>query len=262
MAEIVIGTSGYDYLDWRGVFYGDGVPRESFLSFYSGEFRSVELNFSYYRMPVASQLDSFAERSGGKLLFSIKAHESMTHKITSDWKESVFRFKDALVPLIERGKLASLLLQFPYSFHYTPENRKYLDSLTKELGDIPVVVEFRNSEWFTRRVFDALRDKSVGFCSTDMPDLKGLPPAVDLVTSSLAYIRFHGRNSGEWWGSDAAERFNYLYSASELKGWVSRVKSMSEKASLLQIYFNNHRNGQAVRNAKMLIDILKIEGLI
>ena len=123
------------------------------------------------------------------------------------------------------------------------------------------VVEFRGIDWINNRVFDALRERSVGYCSVDAPELKGLIPPADIVTSSLAYIRFHGRNKKNWWGSDAAARYDYLYKEDELKGWIARIKSMAQSAQKIRIYFNNHFQGQAPANAMLLKRMLFQEGV-
>lgn len=186
----------------------------------------------------------------------------MTHKIDPhSWKSSAGEYAAALKPLAESDRLAAVLLQFPYSFHYLPENRQYLDRLIQEIHELPLVVEFRNTEWLNKRVFDALRERNVGFCSVDTPRLRGLPAPLDIVTSSIAYIRFHGRNEKTWWGSDAAARFDYLYSGDELKPWIDRIISMAGSAKKVRIYFNNHRRGQAPTNALMLRSLLSDEGL-
>jgi uncharacterized protein YecE (DUF72 family) len=262
MAEVRIGTSGYDYLDWREVFYPPGVERQFFLHHYSAHFSTVELNFSYYRMPTQKQLSAILHKAGDALDFSIKAHESLTHKVDpAAWKDAAHAYRGALLPLLEAERLAAVLFQFPYSFHYTPENRQYLDRLLREMRELPAVVEFRNAEWLNNRVFDALRERNAGFCSVDAPQLKGLPPSLDIVTSPIAYVRFHGRNEKNWWGSDAAARFDYLYGEDELRGWIARLKGMMAGARRMRIYFNNHRRGQAPANALMLKRLLAGEGV-
>jgi uncharacterized protein YecE (DUF72 family) len=262
MAELRIGTSGYDYPEWKGPFYPSDLDRADFLGFYSGRFSTVELNFSYYRMPTAAQLSGLLKRSGGGMDFSIKAHESLTHRVDpAAWRDAALEYARSLDPLVGAGRLTAVLFQFPFSFHYTPERRRYLDRLLAELHELPAVVEFRNTEWLNTRVFDALRKRGVGFCSVDAPQLKGLPASIDIVTSPLAYIRFHGRNEQNWWGSDAAARFDYLYTGEELRGWVGRIVSMLRSAQAIRIYFNNHPRGQAAANAVMLRELLGAEGL-
>jgi len=262
MAEVRIGTSGYDYLDWRGTFYPAHVGRDEFLSYYSGHFSTLELNFSYYRMPEKKQLAAILRRSEGRVDFSIKAHESLTHRIDAhSWRDAVKQYRGALDPLQEDEKLAAVLLQFPFSFHYTPENRRYLNALLEEMRELPLAVEFRNTEWVSKRVITALQERRVAFCSVDTPRLRGLPPPVDIVTSDLAYIRFHGRNEKNWWGSDAAARFDYLYNDEELSAWIDRIMVMMNGARQVRVYFNNHRRGQAPANAQMLTSLLARQGI-
>jgi uncharacterized protein YecE (DUF72 family) len=92
-----------------------------------------------------------------------------------------------------------------------------------------------------------------------MPELKGLPPKMDVVTAPLAYFRLHGRNNATWWGSDSAARYDYLYSDEELKATAERIKQIVIKADRVIVYFNNHRRGQAVKNAETLMKILGLQ---
>jgi uncharacterized protein YecE (DUF72 family) len=116
------------------------------------------------------------------------------------------------------------LFQFPYSFHYTPENRRYLADLLAAFEGVPSAVEFRNSEWINDGVIGGLRERGAALTALDMPDLKGLPPTLDTVTAPFGYFRLHGRNKGAWWGSDAAARYDYLYTDRELEA-ADRVRS-------------------------------------
>jgi uncharacterized protein YecE (DUF72 family) len=128
--------------------------------------------------------------------------------------------------------------------------------------DVPSVVEFRNAEWINTRVIEGLRNRGAALAFLDMPDLKGLPSDIDVATSSLAYIRFHGRNKKAWWGSDAAARYDYCYSDKELEAWEDRIRRIVIKADRVLVYFNNHRRGQAVENAQTLTKILDKAGLL
>ncbi len=257
MAEILIGCSGYDYTEWRGAFYPETLPRNDFLAFYASQFRTLELNFSYYKMPTAEQLGDMLRRSGGELDFSIKAHETMTHTIDPvSWKDSVKTFMRALAPLQNAGHLGAVLLQFPQSFHYEPDRRRYLDSLLQEMKGLPLVVEFRNAAWQNSRVFGALKERGIAICAIDMPHLPNTPSSTDIITSSMFYIRFHGRNAENWWGSETAERYNYLYTDDELSTWAVRIAAVQDEARIIRIYFNNHSEGKAVVNAKKLQKLL------
>ncbi len=262
-AEIRIGTSGFDYPEWREVFYPGKLERPSFLSWYSSRFDTVELNFSYYRMPEARQLEAFAAKAGPSCLFSIKAHRSLTHEVDpSGWKDALAAYREALWPLSRGGQLGAVLFQFPQSFHYETPRRRYLDALLKGAEGLPLAVEFRNRDWYNNRVFDSLRSRGVALAAADVPDIPGLPPAVDLVTAPLAYIRLHGRNGEAWWGSDAAARYDYCYTEGELRAWVERIKGMAPAAARILIYFNNHWRGQAPQNATTLKALLGAQGLL
>ncbi len=256
MSTILIGTSGYSYTEWVGPVYAPGTKREEFLAHYATLFPTVELNFSYYRMPEASQLKAMHE-TAPSLQFSIKAHQSLTHTIDpASWREEAKRFSLALSPLIEKQVLSAVLLQFPFSFHYELEQRKYLDVLLKALGSLPLVVEFRNSHWYNNRTLDSLRQRNIALASLDLPSLQGNPPMMDVLTSdSLAYLRLHGRNEETWWGSDSASRYDYLYTAKELSCLLERIRSLTAHTKKVLIYFNNHRRGQAVTNALMLYQL-------
>lgn len=262
MARILVGTSGYAYNEWVGPVYPQGSRPEEFLGLYARLFPSVELNFSYYKMPTAPQLRRLLEESGPSLVFSIKANEALTHRVQEgSWKGEAGTFRAAIEPLLEEERLGAVLFQFPYSFHYEPERRRYLDALLNEFRGVSAAVEFRNRDWYNNRVIEAFRERGVALASVDLPELKGLPPVMEVVTAPLAYVRFHGRNGETWWGSDAASRYDYLYSDEELTAWGGRVKAMAERADRILVYFNNHLRGQAVQNAKTFTEVLAASGL-
>ena len=256
MGEILIATSGYSYDDWRGAFYPADLPKDEFLRYYALFFPFVELNFSYYAMPRASSLAAMAARTPGSFRFSIKAHKSLTHEPGTGWRDDAAAFAKAAGALADAGRLAAVLVQLPYRFHHTPDNRSYLAALLGSLAPLPLVVEFRNDEWRGERVYDELDRRGVGVAMVDRPDLPGLPPVDERVTGGLAYLRFHGRNADAWWSGDATSRYDYLYSKDELATAVPRIKRMSKSGTLL-VAFNNHARANAVKNADELKALLQ-----
>ncbi|MDR0448781.1 MAG: DUF72 domain-containing protein [Treponema sp.] len=263
MAEILIGTSGYDYNEWVGPVYPESTPKKAFLGVYGGMFPTVELNFSYYNMPKPENLAKMLVNGGPNLTFSIKAHQTLTHKIDAfKWENEAKTYLAALEPMLGEKRLEAVLFQFPYSFHYTPENRTYLDKLLKYFKDVPAAVEFRKSDWYTGKVIEGMKKRNIPLVSLDMPELKGLPPLMDVVTAPMAYVRFHGRNKEAWWGSNAHEQYNYLYSDKEIEAWVDRIQRIAEQTKRILVYFNNHAFGKAARNAQTLEKLLKKSGLI
>jgi len=255
---VLIGTCGYSYNEWIGPVYPEGTKRESYLSLYASRFKTVEIDYTYYSMPKAQNIRRMAEEAP-ELTFAIKAHQSLTHKIDSaKWKDEAKTYLQAIEPLREAGRLEAVLFQFPYSFHYKDESRLYLGKVLDEFSGVPAAVEFRNADWSNNRVIDELKKRQITYVSTDLPDLRGLPPVLDVFTSPLSYFRLHGRNQETWWGSDGAARYDYLYTDQQLETAAQRIKQIVIKADRLIIYFNNHRRGQAVKNAETLMKILKI----
>ncbi len=259
MATIYIGTSGYSYTEWVGPVYPEGTRSCDFLSLYSTEFPTVELNFSYYRMPRKEQLQKMSCDVPQSFKFSIKAHESLTHTVDFNlWQKNAGQFRDALEIPADNGQLAAVLFQFPYSFHYETDRRRYLDALLREFSSYPLAVEFRNSKWYNSRTIEALKNRDIALTSLDLPQAPRTPPIMDVHTSRLSYIRLHGRNRENWWGSDAANRYDYLYSTKELEAIASRIRAVAAYSESVLVYFNNHRRGQAVQGARELGKILRI----
>jgi len=251
---IKIGTSGFSYKDWVGPVYPADLPERDWLSFYSREFPTLELNVTFYRVPERHTVLNWVQKTPADFLFAVKAFQELTHKR----EEPPFApFVESLQPLADAGKLACVLAQFPYSFHPTPENRGYLERLREGFGDLPAVVEFRHAGWATETTFNQLRDLNFGYCCVDEPRLHGLMPSVAVATGPVAYVRFHGRNAAKWYDhKEAWERYDYSYSAEELREWVPKLRRLDEAAPLTLVYFNNHYRGQAVAGARHLWQML------
>jgi uncharacterized protein YecE (DUF72 family) len=251
------GTSGYSYDDWIGHFYPEGIAKNEMLPFYAREFKTAEINYTYYRMPNARTLGAMAANVPDDFVFSIKAPKELTHE--REEAEAAFGlFNAALVPLIESRKLGCILAQFPNSFKPNDENRAYLGELRRQLGDLPVAVEFRNAAWITDATMDLLRDNGLGYCCVDEPHLKGLIPPVAVATAPVGYVRFHGRNAKDWWHHDEAwQRYSYSYSDAEIQEWVPKIQTLFKNTQTTFIYTNNHYKGQSVdtvRQIKALLD--------
>ncbi len=256
--KIFIGTSGFSYPDWQGVFYPPGLSKQEWLKFYAEHFEFCELNFSYYRMPQMEQMEKFLNYP---LKYAVKAHKSMTHD-RQEAKAARQDFYEAVKVLQEDDHLVAVLLQFPFSFAYTPENRMYLQELLSDLTSLPLVVEFRHPAWVKNSVFEQLKKYSWGVSMLDSPQLSGGMPAFDAVTSEIAYLRFHGRNKDNWWQGDNVSRYDYEYKLKELEAWLPRITAMSQQARTTYVAFNNHARGQAIKNAYQLRTILNKAGLI
>lgn len=261
-AEIFIGTSGYSYQDWVGHYYPPGLKQKDMLEFYAREFSFTEINSSYYGLPRPQTFAQMARKVPPGFVFTVKAYRTLTHDRGDTSIEDGVKFREALKPLAEEGKLGAVLLQFPYSFHNTQANREWLVRLKEILGDVPLATEFRHRSWVTDAVFSLLASLKMGFVCVDAPRLKGLPGKVIRRTSSIAYVRFHGRNASKWWEHEQAyQRYDYLYSKEELKEWAPGIASLAGEATRVFIAFNNHYRGQGVVNARMMGNLLRGLGL-
>lgn len=260
MGEVLVGTSGFSYNDWKEVFYPREIPRGSMLSYYANHFPVVELDYTYYQMPSAKTLQGMVEKTPDNFLFCVKTHQTMTHAPeTSEaaFAEACGQFVQALEPLRAAGKLACVLAQYPWSFRPLPNGHERLRRLREALPDLPVVIEFRNVEWVRRETFYFLHELGFGFCCVDEPKLMGLFPPLALATSDIGYIRFHGRNAAKWWKhQEGWERYDYDYSREELLEWLPSIRKVMAKANKTFVLMNNCHAGHAALNARMLQDML------
>ena len=268
--EALIGTSGYDYPEWKGIFYPQDLKRKDFLSYYATQFNALEVNNTFYNMPTADRLLSFWERSEGKLQFSVKANRMLTHEVGPAWELDASLFLHAVSTLANKSCLCALLFQFPQSFHYTPENRRYLAKLLDVFASLPLVIEFRHVEWIRESVLEGLQSRGVGLCYCDMPELKYLPnnalderAVPESVKSPSFYLRLHGRNADAWYASSGPEnpngssRYTYDYTDQELSEFVPVIQNVILTGRQPIVFFNNHPNGSGARNAKRLCELLK-----
>lgn len=253
---IYVGTSGYSYDDWIGPFYREGIKKGQMLEEYSKHFNFTEINSTYYSMPNKFMFSSLVKKTPEGFKFTVKLHGSMTHSRDAE-SDAYHAFKQALVPLVEAGRLGCLVAQFPYSFHMSYENFDYIKGLRDNFKDIPLCVEFRNNGWMKQEVYKQLSMEDIGFICVDEPDIKGLVRKASVVTSKVGYVRFHGRNSSKWYNHEQSyERYNYLYSEEELKEWMPRIEHIEDNSDCMFIAFNNHFKAQGAVNASMLKKLL------
>jgi uncharacterized protein YecE (DUF72 family) len=275
--RIFVGTSGYSFADWVGPFYPPGTRPGDFLSYYARHFDTVEVNSTYYRIPSPRSIEQMERKTPPGFRFMVKLNQAMTHERSLE-ACLVRDFRAALEPLKAAGKYDGLLAQFPWSFRRTPENESHLAALRDSLTGEPLFIEFRHASWALPDMPERLRGKRLGFCAVDEPALAGLMPPVAWITAEDAYVRFHGRNAANWWGSrfsagknaaaaaDAApgrtevasgDRYDYDYSADELREWVQKVRDLAGQARRTYLFFNNCHAGHAARSAKLMQELLK-----
>jgi len=264
---VKIGTSGFSFPDWRGVVYPRNIEPKDALQYYERElgFDTVEINFTYYTLPGVKTIEGLVRKTTEKFDFVIKGFKGMTHDPfdnrlekrpeMAEVKEAFKKFLYSMKPLIESKKLGGILLQFPVFFYPLSESRDYILQCKEWLGDLPLVIEFRNRAWARPETFAFLRDNGLAYCMVDEPKLPRLMPLVEEVTSSIGYLRLHGRNEN-WFNVPTSQRYNYSYSDSELREFIDPIKKIHQKAQKGYIFFNNCHAGAAARNALQMKSLL------
>jgi len=251
--NVRVGTSGYSFADWVGTVYPPGTKPGTFLSHYAKLFDSVEINATYYRTPSPQTFARMVERTPEDFTFVVKVPRAMTHDLVAFDRERE-PFQEAIAPLVRARRLGGLLAQFPHAFVPSEASRRHLARLAQSLGsEIPVQVEFRHDAWANEAAFDLLRTLGLGFVNVDLPELPHLPRPSEVVTNRTGYVRLHGRNDKTWWNQEkGGDRYDYLYSASELEPWAARIERLAEGADTAYVFANNCHLGQSVVNALQL----------
>ena len=238
---------------------------------------TVEVNSTFYGQPRADVTAGWVARTPARFEFSLKLYQKFTHpKMFRDaalrsapgpggslldvlamvTQSDIDDFRAGIDPLARAGKLAALLAQFPPSFKSTPAAVDYLQRLLRLFGDYPLAVELRHSSWSDAfgATLQLLNSFGAAWVQIDEPKFhssirQNAPPNV----TGFYYMRLHGRNAAQWWRHDKSEdRYNYLYSAEELKALAETAgaaKALVKKACL---YTNNHFAAKSVVNAVML----------
>jgi uncharacterized protein YecE (DUF72 family) len=253
--KIAIGTSGYFYSDWKGVFYPPSLPSRHYFSYYSNYFSALELNFSFYRIPAGGMLRKFLRPSVCLPDLSIKAFRGITHIHEPDSVIPVFL--EAIKPLVEAGRIQTILFQFPYSFIPEKESWKLLEKIAMQNPGITGVVEFRHISWFSDANLRKTADLNLSVCALDMPDIGDLPGTQLPVTHQVGYMRFHGRNAEKWWNNRKSwERYDYLYPVNTLSNLLPALRNWIDQHRKVYLFFNNHYRGQAIQNAQTMMAFL------
>ena len=266
MGRLRIGTAGWSYKDWEGIFYPPGMQRSKThpLEYLAKFFDTTEINTSFYA-PLKPELVKLWCRKvaavNPRFQFTAKLYRAFTHSpiaVMEPTSAATIRptdddeklTREGLDALATEGRLGALLIQFPVSFKNTSLNREYLDRLLRQFIEYPRVVEVRDSSWDNPETLASFAQKNVGFCNIDQPQLgKSLGPT-EHVTTDIGYIRLHGRNYDQWFDSDNRnDRYNYLYKETELEGWKQRILNVAERAKTTYVITNNHFESKAGVNA-------------
>jgi len=238
MQRYYIGTSGWNYDHWKGVFYEDGCPKSRWLEWYGRHFQTVEVNATFYRSMKPQTFENWYRNTPDGFLWSVKANRFITHiKRLKDAEEPLGRFLESVTPL--REKLGPILFQLPPSLVF---NQMIAETFFRHL--LPArryTLEARHESWLEPEALKCLEQYGIAWC---ISDTAGRYPYREAVTADFVYIRLHG----------SQKLYASRYSDKELKAWADRITSWNLDT---YVYFDNDFKGYAPQNALELIRLLK-----
>jgi uncharacterized protein YecE (DUF72 family) len=256
---IRVGPAGWSYPDSPGHVYPADVPKKfDALAYLARYFDIIEINSTFYHPQSPRTCASWAKRVAHNPLFrfTAKLWQRFTHDPAPWAADDVRLATEGLEVLREEERLGALLVQFPWSFKPSLESRGRLERIAADFAGWPVVVEVRHGAWAKPEHARTLKGLGLGFCNIDQPLIgSSLGPTAG-VTSSIGYVRFHGRNVEHWFAENetSAQRYDYLYTAEELAPWVERVRKLAGADGVRDVYVisNNHFEGKGPANALMI----------
>ena len=260
--KLFIGTSGWVYGHWTGIFYPEDLPSKDKLKYFSQHFKTVEINYSFYHLPRPSTYQNWYNQTTSDFLFSVKASRFITHiKRLKEVKEAWKTFLDNALSLKE--KLGPILFQFPPSFRANEIEIKRLEDFLKLITNynlkpktctLKCAFEFRHKSWcdpkgkpsasygVNKKVYNLLKKYNVAWVIADSPSY----PKAEAVTADFVYVRMHG----------SKVLFSSNYTKRELQDLAQKIKKWMKKYDVY-VYFNNDFHGYAIENAKELLKLCK-----
>jgi uncharacterized protein YecE (DUF72 family) len=226
-----VGTSGYSYKEWKGSFYPQKLPQREMLGYYAERFSTVEVNNSFYRMPDARVLKSWAQQVPAGFRFALKAPQAITHFKRLKNAEAVTKEFVSVASAL-KGRLGPLLFQLPPNFKKDlPRLEAFLRLLRKRTS---IAFEFRHASWFDNEVFDCLRANSCALCIADTDDA----PRADLVsTAGWGYVRLRRKR----------------YTRQQLAAWIERLRSQAWDEAY--VFFKHEDAGTGPKFASRFLEL-------
>ncbi|MFP4284788.1 MAG: DUF72 domain-containing protein [Desulfovermiculus sp.] len=241
MNALYIGTSGWNYKEWKGSLY-EGVPQKRWLEHYASQFQSVEINATFYRLLKEDTVRSWTERTPEGFAFAAKGSRYTTHtKRLKEPEQSVARQKQNLKPL--QGKLLAICWQLPASLSKDIPRLQAFAQAIRTWPEAGHALEFRDTSWFDAETAECLARHNLAACISDAADW----PRWDRVTADLVYIRLHGNRA----------TYQSAYTHDELKSWAESIQAWLTEGREVHVYFDNTDSGAAVENAFELRSLLQ-----
>ncbi len=248
--RVYIGTSGWHYNHWLGLFYPPDISGYNELRFHAQHFNTVENNSSFYRIAKESTYKTWFRMTPDDYKFSIKLNKLITHGYRLELNEEVAEKVHYILTSTQvlKGKLGAIVIQLPPSFRFDVEKLEHFlaffqAEIQAQAYKFDVAIEFRNKYWFTDEVYVLLKRHNVALVAGQSSRY----PEVRHITANFAYIRMHGPE----------KLFASKYSSAQLEDWAQYISTISSEVKVVYVYFNNDFHGYALENAKELANIIK-----
>ncbi|HUP26610.1 MAG TPA: DUF72 domain-containing protein [Candidatus Limnocylindrales bacterium] len=251
-ANLYIGTSGWHYNDWIGLFYPPDITGYYELKFHSQHFNTVENNSSFYRIAQESTYKTWDRMTPESYKFSIKLNKLITHEAKLELNDDVREKVDYILTSIQilKAKLGAIVIQLPASFKYDlPKLERFLaffrDKVNAHEHKLDIAIEFRNKHWFVQDVYTVLKKYNVALVAGQSSRY----PLAREITADIVYIRMHGPD----------KLFASKYNTEQLTEWADYIKGISKQVKRVYVYFNNDFYGYALENAKELARLCNLD---
>ena len=232
---ILVGTSGYNYPEWKGSFYPADLPATKFLPYYATRFPTVEINYTFYRMPTPKIVSGWRAQVPAEFRFTLKAPKRITHDRRLRAAEVSEPLQGFITAAAELGpQLAALLFQLPPNF------KKDVILLNEFLSLLPpkttAAFEFRNASWLSEDVYDALRARNIALCIADS-ETRDTPL---VMTATYAYLRLRDEGYGD----------------ADIVAWTQTAQTLGETASDVFVYFKHEDEGKGAAFGQQMMHLL------
>jgi uncharacterized protein YecE (DUF72 family) len=243
-SNLHIGTSGWSYKHWSGAFYPVDLKPDKYLEYYITKFSCVELNSSFYHLPLKITVSGWMARTSGSFRFCLKLSRFITHQMQLvNTKEPLQRFFEVFQGM--KGRLGPILIQLPPGLSYDKSLiNSFFDLIKGNYSQYRFAVEIRNKSWINDSFFDLLAGNKIAFVIADSGNRY---PYNEAVTTDIVYVRFHGRE--QLYASDYSETILIQY-GEKIRNWLVNGKEV-------WVFFNNDYYGFAVKNAERLGQIVE-----
>ena len=227
-----IGTSGFQYSEWKGNFYPEDLPTAKMLAFYAEQFSTTEINYTFHRIPAAKTIDNWKAQTPEKFRFALKAPQKITHwSKLRNCADTLEYFCKVITALDER--LGPVLFQLPPTFK---KDADVLSSFLRELPTLRAAFEFRHESWFDDEIADLLRSRNIALCIADT-DTIATPKTI---TANYGYLRLRRED----------------YTEEDVKRWSQFVRERNTKWTDAFVYFKHEESGIGPKLAKQMIELL------